>query len=357
MLSSDKLSIPTFFESDDIGPLEKSLTQEIGIALKLISQVHLKSAIHLISGNVIMTRVSMDPENVIRVCKKLVLHLGVNCFVNILSEDLMTKTIDFCEIKTKAELVSYMNEIGVKQFLKDKITAELLRDYCRVMGRNFESTETHSQMLDYVSDEIMISGMENWLKQFPRKLLEDWCSYMNVDFATNHEDTVILDNIMSKIFNFPRKSEIDSIKPLLTTPSSELTEEINQSDEAEISPKRKNPKRKHSQNDTKEKDKDQSEPETDKILSKPEDSISDYSDSSPKKKNRKASPLSLLSEITKSTTKEDLDAYVLKDLQQYCRDNQIPSLGRKSELITRIITFLATGEKPHKRKYNKRKRQ
>jgi len=72
-----------------------------------------------------------------------------------------------------------------------------------------------------------------------------------------------------------------------------------------------------------------------------------------KKKSRKASSTSL---ITKHTTKEDLTAYILKDLQQYCRENSISYIGRKSELISRIITFLETGEKPHKRKYTKRKR-
>jgi len=84
---------------------------------------------------------------------------------------------------------------------------------------------------------------------------------------------------------------------------------------------------------------------------------SDFSDDNPKKKkNRKASSTLLSSEITKNTTREDLTAYILKDLQQYCRENSISYIGRKSELITRIITFLETGEKPVKRKYTKRRR-
>jgi hypothetical protein len=346
--------------------MEKALTKEIVESLKLINQIHLKSAIHLISGNILMTRCSMDAENIIRMCEKLVLQVGVSCFVYALPEDTISDTTISCGLTTKADLISLINEIGIRRFLKEKIPTEILKDYCSAMGKNFDNAYNHSEMVDYVSDEIMLYGMENWLDQFPRKLLEDWCNNLNIDVLSHESDAALIDSIMVKIFNL-RKQELDLAKSLTR---SELVEEVSQSDETDINKSTKKKRKKSEKVKGKEADGDwdkqnvkdeELERKAKKRRSKDNTEYSpgsDFSDDPKKKKNRKLSSSSLvLSEITKNTTREDLTAYILKDLQQYCRENSISYIGRKSELISRIITFLETGEKPHKRKYTKRKRE
>jgi hypothetical protein len=368
MLSqSEKLKI---FDGEEIGPMEKALTKEIVESLKLINQIHLKSAVHLISGNIIITRCSMDnPDNIIRMCEKLVLQVGVSCFVYALPEDTISDTTISCGLTTKADLISLINETGVRRFLKEKITTEILKDYCSAMGKNFDNAFNPSEMVDYVSDEIMLYGMENWLDQFPRKLLEDWCNSLTIDVLSHESDAALIDSIMVKIFNL-RKQEPETAKSNLNRSGSELVEEVSKSEETETikTPKKKRKKSEKSKGKEPDGDGEKQNAKDEEVERKPKKKRSakdtteyshgsDFSDDTKKKKSRKASSTSLvLSEITKHTTKEDLTAYILKDLQQYCRENSISYIGRKSELISRIITFLETGEKPHKRKYTKRKR-
>jgi len=57
-----------------------------------------------------------------------------------------------------------------------------------------------------------------------------------------------------------------------------------------------------------------------------------------------------LSNIQLGISKEDLhNLYNLTDLQQWCKDNNIEWLGKKSLIINRIFTFLETGDVPFKK--------
>lgn len=366
LFPNDKKQI---YDWEDIGPDEKSITKEIDIALKLINEVHLKSAIHLISGNIIIPRVSKDPENVIRVCEKLVLRLGVARFFQSLSNELLAKTTTHCHLSSRDALIPFIHQTGIVLFLKEKITTDVLREYC-IEWKNFDNSLSHADMVEYVTDEIMFSGMEKWLEQFPRKLLEDWCTHLNIVCKLTEPDSIIIEKIMSKMF-------INKLEPVnsMVKPSSELTnEEINQSDEDSVKrtiriSKRKHsstdnhlPKRKfyqsdHLHNNQSNDSFEDSEEEYEKYQSKQDSKDSDYSENDSPRQKKSSSTLSVLSSaISKTTTKEELDCYIMKDLQLFCRENNLSYVGRKSELISRIITFIQTGEKPHKRKYNRRKR-
>lgn len=312
----------------------------------------------------------MDPENLIRVCEKLVLRLGVAGFFQSLSDELITRTITHCHVGSKDELITLVHRTGIILFLKEKINTDVLRDYCREW-KSFDNPLSHAEMVEYLSDEIMFSGMENWLEQFPRQLLEDWCVHLQIECKSSEPESIIIDKILSKIF-------INKLEPLnlMVKPSSELTnEEINQSDEDSLkrstskTSKRKHstdnhnyhPKKKlyHTDNLHNNQSNDETYEESDeaeKYRSKKDSEDSYYSENDSPRKKRSVSTLSVLSAINKTTTKEELDAYFLKDLQNFCREHNISYVGRKSEIINRIISYLETGEKP-KRRYTRRKYQ
>jgi len=54
-----------------------------------------------------------------------------------------------------------------------------------------------------------------------------------------------------------------------------------------------------------------------------------------------------LSNIQKGVSRDDLhNLYNVTDLQQWCKENAVYHMGKKSVLIKRILMFLETGEKP-----------
>jgi len=196
--------------SKPIASETNSLTQEIVDSLKNINPARLQSAIHLASG--IATNTS---EDLVTICEDVVLKRGVARFVMTLPEKLMNVAFKECKIsvqnreEAKRAFEGMINDMGMLRFFSEKISLELLRDFSLFMG--LTSVDENPKVMD-VSDEIMLGGMEDWLKSFPRQLLENWCTDFGLEFLPDVMENVLVEKIMERMF------QLEPIIPELPVP-------------------------------------------------------------------------------------------------------------------------------------------
>jgi len=175
-----------------------------------------------------------------------------------------------------------------------------------------------------LSDEIMLGGMEDWLKSFPRQLLENWCTDFGLEFSPDSHEALLVEKIMEKMFQ---------LKPIITElPVPSGNEE---QDKEEPEPKIGNNSEKEERRGIKRKKENIVEDETEE------------NSGQSKKKPRGKYKCPPLANIKRGVSRDDLhNLYNVTDLQKWCKENSIYHMGKKSVLIKRIITFLDTGDKP-----------
>jgi len=181
------------------------LTYEIGSSLSLITQEHIQSALLLSTSQ----DASTPPDNLIPLCEQFALKRGVWKLVHqSLDPKLLVETCKACNLEDTEphRLEAHINACGVPEFLRGR-SYELIRQFALKLNLDDigdEETGTSLKvLLEDISDEIMLRGMEDWLKSFPRDLLEKWCTDLGIKFSSASD---LADKAMVKIF---------SLKPLI----------------------------------------------------------------------------------------------------------------------------------------------
>jgi len=178
------------------------------------------------------------------------------------------------------------------------------------LGTENSDDTVESHLKEIVVDEVILGGVEDFFMTFPRQLLEGWCTDYDIIGTRQLRPREIVDKLMSVIFQLEPLEEWKRRRD--PSPSS-----TSSSRSPPTSPREK------------------------KKLKRPR------SQSFPEKEiKRRRGPYVCppLSNIQFGISKEELhNLYNLTDLQQWCKDQHIDSVGKKSLVINRIYTFLETG--------------
>jgi len=197
--------------TNETGRTQDMLTYEIGTSLSLIAQEHIKSALLLSS------------VNLVPLCEEYALKRGVRKFVQRFDPELLVKTCKACNLDgiEPNRLESYINSRGVPEFLRGH-SHELIRQFALKLAIDDIGDEEKNcnsslkVLLEDISDEIMLQGMEDWLKSFPRDLLEKWCTDLGIKFCASSD---LADKAMVKIFSLKPLIEEDEPAELETAPT------------------------------------------------------------------------------------------------------------------------------------------
>jgi len=215
------------------------------------------------------------------------------------------------EDASKKEVVSAILGKGLALFIGE-CEDELLHK-CFVilnLGKEEDIESVGSHLKEWILDEAILGGVQDFFMTFPRDLLENWCFDYDIWNPRTLDYNEMVDKIMCVMFRLEPfekwiKREDRSYK--LKRPRAEW-------------------------NVSKKMGSGSIEP-------------------APKKTRRGPYICPPLSNIQKGITREELhNLYNLVDLQRWCQEKDIDPTGKKQLVIKRIYTFLETGEIQSKKK-------
>jgi len=183
--------------------LTQGISNEVSNALSRITFEHLQAAYNLGSAN------PSTEKNLIQNCEALVMEKGISFFVRNVDSILFGCKV----IPKQAKLETFICECGVPDFMK-LLPTETIRECAKklLLITDQKKDESQESLPEDICDEIMLRGMEDWLKSFPRRLLEQWCTNLGVTFTSSSD---LVDKLMVNIFALtPLLTEGESSEPL-----------------------------------------------------------------------------------------------------------------------------------------------
>jgi len=352
-------------------------TTEIEKAIKKLSEGTLKDVLKQFGSEA-----SGSKDELLKKYQSNVVKVGLKNFLGKLSKEDIESTRKALKVKTDEndkKLVEAIEEHLTDEIpsLLDNSSDELLTSFCKTL--NLDPSE-RANMVKHISDELLLTGMESFLKRLPLNILKAHANEMNLTSSGNKSQVV--ERLMVHIFELePLVEETESgdkkkgkgksnaketkekktkeTKEKKTKESKEEKTEKESKEEKKKTTKRKEaPSSPKSKSPSKPKSPAKSKsPKKAKEEEKKEESESgEEAEEKPKVGREKfvAPPLTMIAK-GKFETKEDLfNNYNKSDLEEYCRKNSLPVSGKKPEIIKRILNHLNGVEAPAK-KTGKRK--
>ncbi len=153
----------------------RELTKEISAALQNVNINTIKAALKV--GKVNPT--SNAKAALIQNFEDVVIKQGISEFVSRLQRKTLKITCRACEIENPRQraLADEILRIGIADFLAIKCEVNLLREFGRVLGLDKDPVvkyldKSATDLEREIADEIMLIGMEHFLKKMPLELVK-----------------------------------------------------------------------------------------------------------------------------------------------------------------------------------------
>eukprot|EP01127_Copromyxa_protea_P015362 TRINITY_DN4410_c0_g2_i1.p1 TRINITY_DN4410_c0_g2~~TRINITY_DN4410_c0_g2_i1.p1 ORF type:complete len:319 (-),score=63.82 TRINITY_DN4410_c0_g2_i1:50-1006(-) len=303
----------------------KELTAEIHKALELCKEENIWEAIECLKV-IPITEEASKGEKICAIENAILHTYGPQRFVRALETseknlNQLQSLYQACKLpasSTPETLRAHISEIGVYSFLDYFLpnSRSLLRSICEALG--LPEREAAEDMVKSIADEIMLGGSENFLTALQTSTLEKFAADLGINPTSSVSHEKLVDNLMVKIFEL---EPYDAFQKLLHGES-----------EDEGKPPDTTPKKR-----------------------KRDDDFNGEKGSAKKPKGKGKYVCPPLENIKKGTTAEQLrDLYNVTDLQEWCKQHDLPPNGKKSLVIRNILHFLETGEKPKSAKKGKK---
>jgi len=302
-------------------------TTEIAKAIKNLAAETLKNSLKAVEEDA-----AGEKDELQNGYQNAVLNVGVRGFIAKLKESgakaslqalgktgVEGKTLD----ELKAALSEALTGAGIHGLI-DKAGEDLLKQYCETLGLEASDRE---DMIKQIADEVMLTGMESFLNKLTLPILKSHCTEMSL--TTNGSKKILVERLMVHIFELEpleEEKENGKAKPKKDKKKekTEKSKKWSRSASASKSPKPKKAKTKE------EKPKKEKKPKVSKEAKKREKFV--------------APPLDTIRKGKFDTYVDLYDNFNLPDLQGYCKQESIPSSGKKKEIIKRILGYLETGK-------------
>lgn len=153
----------------------RELTKEVSAALQNVNINTIKAALKVGKFN----PTSNAKAALIQNFEDCIIKQGISEFVSRLQRKTLKITCRACEIENPRQraLADEILRIGISDFLSIKCEVNLLREFGRVLGLDKDPVvkyldKTATELEKEIADEIMLIGMEHFLRKMPLELIK-----------------------------------------------------------------------------------------------------------------------------------------------------------------------------------------
>jgi len=344
---------------------------EINTALNKLSLATLKDSL---KGNKNMD--DKDKNALLAIYKDQLFRKTSVDFLNKIAEKEHKEICELLKVKTstkKKDLEAIIDNLAKDQDLKNMLNSssnDLLKTFGTVLGLEHDTSKsTKEDIVNGISEEILLSGMKSFLTSLHSSALKAHCTDLSVSNTGKKNDLV--ESLMNCIFDLEETPKEKAAEKETASSSKEESKKRQRSSSPSKSPKKedKEKKEKNGKPSSPKKSKKEngndnkpSERPARKAVTKAAEEREKAKEKkekvpAPKKEKYVAPPLTTIVKGQNDTHDKLFQLFNTTDLIDYCREKKMKVSGKKVDLIKRILAYLETGviaeDKPKKRKNSK----
>jgi len=300
-------------------------------------------------------------------------------FLNKIAEKEHKEICELLKVKTstkKKDGEAIIDNLAKDQDLKNMLNSssnDLLKTFGTVLGLEHDTSKsTKEDIVNGISEEILLSGMKSFLTSLNSPALKAHCTDLSVSNTGKKADLV--ESLMNCIFDLsPEETAKEKAAEKETASSSkEESKKRQRSSSPSKSPKKEDKEKKEKNGKPSSPKKSKKENGNDNKPSErpPRKAVTKAAEErekakekkekvpAPKKEKYVAPPLTTIVKGQNDTHHKLFQLFNTTDLIDYCREKKMKVSGKKVDLIKRILAYLETGviaeDKPKKRKNSKK---